>query len=311
MWQRLFMPPDASSVARDVDLLYVFLVGVSIFFSVLIAFLLIYFAVRYRRRTNDAVGVPIHGSTHLEIAWSVIPLLIALAAFFWGAKVFFRISRPPANAVEYYGVGKQWMWKFQHPDGTREINNLHVPVGQPIKMTLTSEDVIHDFYVPAFRVKMDVLPGRYTTAWFEATKTGAFHLFCAEYCGTEHARMGGWVIVLEPHEYEEWLAGARGENRLGSAEELFERYACNSCHRDDTSARAPKLAGLFGRDVRLVDGGTVQADENYLLESIFDPNAKIVEGYKPIMPTFRGQMSQEEALALVRYIRGLEGSPQE
>jgi cytochrome c oxidase subunit 2 len=306
-----FEPPEASTLARDVDSLYGFLIGVSVFFSLLIAGLIIGFAVRYRRRSAQAIGTPQHGSVPLEIAWSAIPLAIALVSFFWGARVFFHISRPPANAVEYYAVGKQWMWKFQHPEGAREINTLHVPIGTPIKLTMTSQDVIHSFYVPAFRVKMDVLPGRYTTAWFQATQPGTYHLFCAEYCGTDHARMGGWVVVMEPHAYEDWLAGAgRGEARLASAEELFRQYACDSCHRPDTAARAPKLDGLFGREVRLASGATLRADENYLLESILNPNAKIVAGYKPIMPTFQGQIGPEEAMALVRYIRGLEGPAQ-
>ena len=302
-----WMPPQASTVAGEVDALYLTLVGVSVFFSVLIAVLIIRFATRYRRRSESEVGVPIHGSIPLEIIWSVIPLLIALGAFAWGAKVFFRIARPPANAIEYFAVGKQWMWKFQHPDGTREINTLHVPLGQPIRLTMTSEDVIHSFYVPAFRVKMDVLPGRYTTAWFEATRPGRYHLFCAEYCGAEHSRMGGWVEVLDPHEYERWLAGERGaETRLADADELLARYACASCHRTDSTARAPRLAGLFGTQVLLQGGETVRADETYILESILNPGLRIVDGYKPTMPTFQGQMSTEEATVLVRYIRGLQ-----
>jgi len=304
-----WMPPRASTVASEVDALYLTLVGVSVVFSILIAALIIRFALRYRRRSESEVGVAIHGSIPLEILWSVIPLLIALGSFAWGAKVFFRISRPPSNAIEYFAVGKQWMWKFQHPDGTREINALHVPVGQAIRLTMTSEDVIHSFFVPAFRVKMDVLPGRYTTAWFEATQTGRYHLFCAEYCGTEHARMGGWVEVLEPDDYERWLAGERGsERRLGDAAELMTRYACDSCHRDDSTARAPKLAGLFGKQVRLQGGATVRADETYILESILNPGLRIVNGYKPTMPTFQGQMTTEEATVLVRYIRGLQSS---
>jgi cytochrome c oxidase subunit 2 len=304
-----WMPPRASTVAGEVDALYLALVGVSVLFSILIAALIIRFAVRYRRRSDSEVGVHIHGSTWLEITWTVIPLLIALGAFAWGAKVFFHISRPPANAIEYFAVGKQWMWKFQHPDGRREINTLHVPVGQPIRLTMTSEDVIHSFFVPAFRVKMDVLPGRYTTAWFEATRPGRYHLFCAEYCGTEHARMGGSVVVLDPHEYEQWLAGERGsETHLADAGELMTRYACGSCHRDDSTLRAPKLAGLFGTQVRLQGGATVRADETYILESILNPGLKIVDGYRPTMPTFQGQISSEEASVLVRHIRGLDRS---
>ena len=303
----LFMPPQGSTVAAEVDALYLVLVAISAFFALLIAVLVIFLGVRYRRQTDDQVGVHIHGSTPLEILWSAVPLAIMLGAFTWGAMLFFKLSRPPAHAVEYFAVGKQWMWKFQHPDGTREINILHVPVGQAIKLTMTSEDVIHDLFVPGFRVKMDVLPGRYTTVWFEAKRAGKYHLFCAEYCGAEHSRMGGWIIVQEPHDYERWLAGERGtDNRLAGPEDLYKRYACESCHRFDSTARAPQLAGLFGREVRLKDGQTVMADENYILESILKPNEKVVSGYQPIMPTFQGQMSQEEAHSLVRYIRGLE-----
>ncbi|MFQ5599164.1 MAG: cytochrome c oxidase subunit II [Candidatus Krumholzibacteriia bacterium] len=311
MWRSTFMPENASTVAGEVDALYAFWVGVSIFFSILIAALILYLAVRYRRRSDDGVGVPIHGSTGLEIVWTAIPLVIVLVGFFWGAKVFFRLSRPPADAVEYYATGKQWMWKFQHPDGTREINTLHVAVGMPVKLTMTSEDVIHSFFVPAFRVKMDVLPGRYTTVWFEPTRPGSYHLFCAEYCGAEHAKMGGWIEVMEPHEYEDWLAGNRGEGmRLASGEELFQKYSCHTCHRTDSMARAPILTDLYGRAVLLKNGRTVTADENYVRESILDPAAKVVEGYQPVMPTFQGQMSEEEVLQLVRYIRGLDPGAQ-
>ena len=302
-----FMPPQGSSFAGQVDLLYLFLVAISLFFSLLIAGLIVYLAVRYKRRSPRDIGVPIHGSGVLEIAWSVIPLVIMLGSFVWGTMLFFHLSRPPADAVEYFAVGKQWMWKFQHPDGTREINTLHLPVGQPVKVTLTSEDVIHDLFVPAFRVKMDVLPARYSTIWFEPVRVGTYHLFCAEYCGAEHSRMGGWIVVQEPEDYERWLAGERGqENRLASPEDLFKRFACESCHRTDSVARAPQLAGLFGKQVRFKDGSAIVADDNYILESILKPNEKIVAGYQPIMPTFQGQMSQEEALALVRYVRGLE-----
>ena len=206
-WESLPLFPDsASTLAPEVDAVYFFGVGVAIFFSILVALLVLYFAVRYRRRHADEVGQPERTITWLEVTWSVIPFLILMVMFAWGAKVFFIAFRPPSDAVEYYVVGKQWMWKFQHPQGKREINDLHVPVGQPIKLTMTSEDVIHSFFVPAFRVKADVVPGRYTTVWFEATKTGAYRLFCAEYCGAEHSLMGGTVFVMEPRDYEAWLS---------------------------------------------------------------------------------------------------------
>ncbi len=246
MWLNFDLFPDsASTLSGDVDRLFFFVMGVTVFFSLLIAGLLIAFVVRFRRRPGRPFGAPVHGSIKLEIAWSVIPLVIALVIFAWGAKVFFALSRPPAGASEYFAVGKQWMWKFQHPEGNREINELHVPVGRTVKLTMTSEDVIHSFYVPAFRVKADVLPGRYTTAWFEATRPGRYHLFCAEYCGAEHSLMGGWVEVMEPSRYEAWLAGARTSQTVTpSGEELFVSRACNTCHRPDTDVRGPRLDGL-------------------------------------------------------------------
>lgn len=300
-------PDRASTLAEQVDQLFYFLLGVTVLFSLLIAGLIIFFFIRYRRRSPGAVGGAVHGSIPLEITWSVIPLIIVLVLFGWGAKVFFTISRPPADAVEYYAVGKQWMWKFQHPDGRREINELHVPVGLPIKLTMTSEDVIHSLYVPAFRVKADVLPDRYTTLWFEATRPGRYHLFCAEYCGAEHSVMGGWVYVMKPSDYEAWLAGEGAAPGLtAGGEDLFTQRACNTCHRADTSVRAPLLAGLFGSEVKLKDGRTVLADDNYLRESILNPAAKVVAGYQPIMPTYQGQINEDELIELIAYLKSLE-----
>ena len=299
-------PTQASTLAGSVDNLYWFLVALSVFFSLLIGVVLVFLAVRYRRRHADEVGVPLHGNTMLEIGWSILPFIIVMGMFVWGAKVFLEMSRPPIDAVEYYATGKQWMWKFQHPEGQREINQLHVPVGVPIKMTLTSEDVIHSFFVPAFRVKMDVVPGRYTSVWFEATKTGTYHLFCAEYCGTEHSKMGGSVVVMELADYEAWLSGVRGQTQVATGEELFQKYSCNTCHRDNSSARAPILNGLFGKTVKFVDGQVLEVDTNYLRESILDPRARVVDGYQPVMPTFQGQMTEEEVLELVQYIRSME-----
>jgi len=228
------------------------------------------------------------------VTWSVVPLLLMMILFVWGARVYFAIARPPANAAELFVVGKQWMWKIQHPEGNREINELHVPLGRPIKLTLTSEDVIHSFFLPEFRIKTDVLPGRYSTLWFQADRTGEFHLFCAQYCGAEHSRMVGRVIVMEPRDYQAWLGGERrGGRSVDSGEALFVSRACNTCHRPDTAARAPLLAGLIGRRVALQGGRSVVADEGYVRESILDPQAKIVAGYQPIMPTFKGQLSEE------------------
>ncbi len=307
-------PAAASTGAHQVDMLtYVWLV-VAAFFSLLIAGLILYFMTRYRRRRADAVGAPTGGPVLLEVVWSGVPLLITLVMFAWGARVFFFVYRPPANAVEYFAVGKQWMWKFQHPEGNREIDELHVPVGQAIKMVMTSEDVIHSFYVPAFRMKQDVLPGRYTTTWFKADRAGTYHLFCAEYCGTEHSRMIGSVVVMEPSDYEAWLSGAQpGQTLVASGAQLFESLACNTCHRPAPGmpARAPRLEGLFGRQVKLSDGRTLVANEDYIRESILSPAAKVVAGWQPIMPTFQGQVTEEQLVQLIAYVKSLSGTPGE
>jgi cytochrome c oxidase subunit 2 len=302
-------PKAASTLAGDVDAIYFFGLGVAALFSLVIAVAILVLAVRYRRRSADELGKPEREALWLEIAWSVVPLAILLFMFGWGAKVFLAIVRPPAGAVEYYVVGKQWMWKFQHPDGRREINHLHVPLGQPTKLIMTSEDVIHSLFVPAFRAKMDVVPGRYTTFWFEATEPGDYELFCAEYCGVEHSRMGGSIHVLDPHEYEAWLAagGITGEPRRLSGAELFEARACNTCHRPDSNLQGPYLAGIFGREVELADGSRVIADEGYLRASILDPAAQVVRGYTPLMPTFAGQLTEEEIVQLIVYIKSLSG----
>jgi len=299
-------PDRASSLAGRVDALFYFDLAVSIFFSALIAGLLIFFFVKYRRRSQDEVGSRVEGSLALEIAWIAVPLVIAMIAFAWGAEVFFELSRPPAGATEYYAVGKQWMWKFQHPEGNREIDELHVPIGRPIRMTMTSEDVIHSFFVPAFRVKQDVLPGRYFSVGFEATKPGVYHLFCAEYCGAGHSRMTGRVVALGPHDYEAWLAGGLpAQSMRGEGEEIFAALACASCHRDEPGTRGPSLAGLFGRRVQLQGGRTALADETYLRESILNPAAKVVSGYPAIMPTYQGQIHEEELVELIHYIKAL------
>jgi cytochrome c oxidase subunit 2 len=299
-------PDQASTMAGRVDALYFYLLAVSAFFTVLIFVMVTAFAVRYRR-SRHPVPVEIEGSMPLEIAWSVIPLGLAMVMFVWGASVFFALNRPPRGALEIYAVGKQWMWKFQHLDGHREINQLHVPVGRDVKLTMISQDVIHSFYVPAFRVKQDVLPGRYTTVWFQATKPGSYHLFCAEYCGTSHSGMIGQVVVMEPAQYQLWLAGGAGEGSLAAGgQKLFRDLACDTCHRGDTGARGPDLAGLFGKPVTLQAGNKVVADESYIRESIVNPAGKVVFGYQPIMPTFQGQISEEGLLQLLAYIKSLE-----
>ena len=298
-------------MAGRVDALYFFLVGISVFFSLLIAGLIVFYAVKYRRRAPDEIGANIHGSLLLEIGWSVIPLLITMVIFVWGASVFFAMARPPDETLNIYVVGKQWMWKFQHLDGQREINELHVPLGRAVKLTMTSEDVIHDFFVPAFRVKADVLPGRYTTLWFEPTVPGRYQLFCAEYCGTKHSGMIGQVVVMEPSQYQTWLSGGAPEGSLASAgAKLFADLACNTCHRPDAQGRGPVLEGLFGGTAALHNGETVTVDEAYVRESILTPSAKITAGFQPIMPTFQGLVTEEQLLELVEYIKSLKGLPQ-
>jgi cytochrome c oxidase subunit 2 len=303
-------PESASTLSPQVDALFIAWSVISVFFTLLIAGLILYFMVRYRRRSVDEVGQEEKPALWLEIAWSAIPLVIALTMFAWGTRVFFNIYRPPADAVEYYSVGKQWMWKFQHPDGHREINSLHIPLGRPIKLKLTSEDVIHSFYAPAFRVKQDALPGRYTQVWFEATKPGTYHLFCAEYCGGEHSRMIGSIVVMTPRDYEEWLAGGpAGKSVVASGAELFNQLACQTCHMatPTRAARGPNLKGLFGNQVKLANGDMITADDNYIRESILNPTAKLVAGYDPLMPTYQGQVSEEQLLQLISYIKSLAG----
>jgi cytochrome c oxidase subunit 2 len=217
------------------------------------------------------------------------------------------MASPPPETLNIYVVGKQWMWKFQHLDGQREINELHVPVGRDVKLITTSEDVIHDLFVPAFRIKADVLPGRYINIWFRATRPGRYHLFCAEYCGTKHSGMTGQVVVMEPADYQDWLSGGAGQGSLASAgEKLFNDLACNTCHRPDSQGRGPVLNGLFGKTVSLVGGGMLTADEGYIRESILNPSAKITAGFQPIMPTFQGLVTEEQLLELVEYVKSLK-----
>jgi cytochrome c oxidase subunit 2 len=298
-------PEQASTHAPQVDHLLFFLLALTTFFTLLIGGLIVYFAVKYRRRAGNEVATQIEGSNRLEIAWTVVPLMISLGIYAWGTNVYFRARTAPADALDVYTVGRQWMWKFQHLSGPREINALHVPVGRPVKLTMTSQDVIHSLFVPAFRVKSDVLPGRYTELWFEATKPGTYHLFCAEYCGTMHSGMIGSVTVMEPAAFQEWLAGGAEGSPAAAGEKLFQDLGCATCHNTTAQARCPDLRGLFGHAVTLASGETVTADESYLRESIVAPGAKLVAGYKNIMPTYAGQVSEEGILQLIAYIRSL------
>ena len=299
-------PPQASTIAAEVDALYFFLVAVTVFFSVLIAAGVVYFAIRFRRRSPHDRPAEIHGSLALELVWTFIPLGIVVVMFVWGARVFFHMNRPPDDAMSVSVVGKRWMWKLQHPTGQREINELHVPVGRPVKLTITSEDTIHSFFIPAFRIKKDAVPGRYNFAWFEATKTGTYHIFCAEYCGTEHATMIGRVVVMEPDDYQTWLGGGPPpETPVKVGERLFVELNCATCHRIDSLGRGPLLHGIFGKPVQLATGETVVADAAYMRESILNPAAKVAAGYQPVMPTYQGQVSEEMVISLIAYIQTL------
>jgi cytochrome c oxidase subunit 2 len=298
-------PAGASTEAFRVDLFYLFLVALSTVTTLAIFVIIAIFGMKYRRR-HGREAEQIEGSLILEIAWSVIPLGIFVVIFVWGAVIYFHMRTPPQGATEVYVVAKQWMWKLQHLEGQREINELHVPTGRDVKLIMTSQDVIHSFYVPAFRVKQDVLPGRYTTLWFRATRPGTYHLFCAEYCGTMHSGMVGDVVVMEPAQYQSWLSGGAPVGSLAqNGQTLFQQLGCTTCHRSDVQGRGPNLTGLFGRPVQLEDGRSVIADENYVRESILNPAAKVVSGFKPIMPVFQGQVSEEQLNSLVAYIKSL------
>jgi cytochrome c oxidase subunit 2 len=296
-------PEQASTIAQGIDHLYYFLTAMDLFFTAIIFLTIFYFAIRYRRRKKDETPAQIEGSLPLEVAWTAIPLVLVVVTFVWSSSLFIRNARPPTAATEVFVIGKQWMWQLQHPEGVREIDELHVPLGRPIKLTMTSEDVIHDFFIPAFRVKKDVVPGQYSTLWFQATKPGSYHFFCGQYCGVSHALMRGEVIVMQPQDYERWLSGSKKAGTMADAgARLYEQYACITCHG---TGKGPPFVNLYGSQVKLQDGSTVVADDAYLRESILVPSAKIVAGYEPIMPTFKGQLSEEQILQILAYIKSL------
>ena len=309
-------PQQASAEAAQVDQLYFFLVANAFFFTGLICVLILFFVIRYRRASRaNRSGAPTHG-LGLELLWSFIPLAIMMVSFGWGAKLYVQTFQIPEDAIDIAVVGKQWMWRIYHAEGRREINELHIPVGQAVRLKMISEDVIHSFYVPAFRVKQDVLPGRYTHLWFKPTRTGQYHLFCAEYCGTSHALMRGRVVVMEPEEYAAWIADQAVEPAEQVGQRLFERYRCDSCHGNIEAPKGPPLAGLPGSTVTLADGQSVTADMSYIRRSILEPAAQVVAGYEPRMPTYKGQLSEEDILQLTAYIKSLsvpdsETSPQQ
>src|SRR5271156_5494820 len=288
-----------------------FIVAVCAFFAVAVTVAILFFLYKFRRKSEGEIGVAIHGDMRLEAAWIIVPLFLSLAMFGWGAIVYVDFRRPPTDALDIYVIGKQWMWKLQQPNGQKEINELHVPAGHDVRLIMASEDVIHDFSVPAFRVKMDVVPGHYNTLWFKPTVPGKYRFYCSQYCGTNHAIMGGWVTVMKPDEYTAWLSGSSGMNAnpVLAGEKLFADRACLTCHVSDGKGRAPSLNGVFGGKVALADGSTVTADEQYIRESIFNPNAKIVAGYQPVMPSYQGQLTEEETLDLISYVKSLQAEP--
>src|SRR3984893_6581641 len=285
-----------------------FITLICLFFGVAITAAIVIFFFKFHRKQANAVGVAIHGDMRLEAAWMIVPLILAMAMFGWGAVVYVDYRHAPQDTLDIYVIGKQWMWKAQQPTGLKEINELHVPVGRNVRLILASEHVIHDFYVPAFRVKMDVVPGRYNTMWFRPTKPGRYHFFCSQYCGMNHALMGGWVTVMAPSNYPSWLAGGEA-NPIVAGEKLFAEKACITCHLGAGVGRAPSFNGLFGAQLLLAHGSTVVADEAYIRESILQPNAKIVAGYQPLMPTFQGQLTEEQILALTAYVKSLQSQP--
>ncbi|MGH9351125.1 MAG: cytochrome c oxidase subunit II, partial [Terriglobia bacterium] len=256
----------------------------------------------------DEIPVQIPGHIMWETTWTVIPIIIVIILFVWGAQLFIREAKPPSDCVHVYVVAKQWMWKLQHPEGPREIDTLHVPVDEPVELVMTSQDVIHDFSVPAFRVKMDVLPDRYTTLWFRATQVGRFRFYCDQYCGTFHSHMRGEVIVMSRRAYAQWLSGGMHhvESMAAAGATLYEQYGCITCHG---TGKGPPWVGLYDSKVRLSDGTTVIADDAYIRRSILEPSAQIVAGYKPLMPTFQGQISEDQILEIIAYIKSLATTP--
>lgn len=302
-----FFPEQASTFAWQVDLLYFYLIAVSVAFAIPIVAAIFFFIVKYREVEKFATPEEIHGSMVLETVWSIIPFIISMTIFIGGAIVYFNQYTMPKDAMEIYVVGKQWMWKAQHSTGQREINELHVPVGRKIKLTMTTEDVLHDFSIPAFRTKADVVPGRYTYLWFEATKPGRYHLYCAEYCGLNHSGMVGWINVMEQRDFDNWLAGnTSSQTPVEMGKDLFEnKLGCASCHAGGANQRGAKLEGIFGKEVKFVGGGSTIVNDDYLRNSILNPAAQVVEGFQPIMPTFKGQVTEEQLNALVAYIKSL------
>jgi len=301
-------PREASTIAPYADALYFFLLTITVIGLVLVATLVFGFSIRYRQ-SNHPVAEQVEGSTLLEATWTIIPLALFLVVFVWGALLYFRIYTPPANSMNIYIVGKQWMWKAEHPGGQHEINALHVPTGRPVQLTMISQDVFHSFSIPDFRVKREVIPGRYSTVWFEATTPGTYHLFCTQYCGTNHSQMIGEITVLSPEDYQKWTEGSTsGMSLAQNGERLFATMGCNACHSGSAAARGPNLAGVYGSKLQLASGSEVLVNEAYLRDAILNPSQHVTAGYTPIMPTYQGQVSEDGLIDLVEYIKGLDSN---
>jgi len=295
---------SASVAGHQTDALFLAMVLLCGGMALLLAGIIVFFAVRYRAGSDADRSRPPSHANGLEAAWTLLPLLLFFGVFAWAAWVYVAQRQPPDDALPVYVTGKQWMWKLQHSGGRREINELHVPLGQPVKLVMTSEDAIHSFYLPAFRVKQDVVPGRYSTLWFTADRLGDFRLFCAEYCGSEHSAMVGRVVVMAPADYARWLATGPAEPGLAErGARLFRENGCTGCHDRGSTVRAPELAGLYGRRVALQDGRAVTADETYLRDAMVVPAKDIVAGYAAVMPSYAGQLSEEDIQALIAYLR--------
>jgi cytochrome c oxidase subunit 2 len=301
-------PGAASAYSREVDLLIGAFTVLIVALSAPVFILIVVFATKYRRGKPANRRHALDRNVWMEVSWTLAPFLLLIGFYVWSTHLFAGLYHPPAEALEIDVVAKQWMWKFRHPEGQGEINELHVPAGEPVRLVMASQDVVHSLFVPALRLKQDVVPGRYTSMWFTADTTGTYRLACAEFCGADHSVMGGSVVVMEPADYARWLEET-GTDRSLAAEGavLFRQRGCSGCHGPASTVHAPDLAGLYMRPVPLEGGGTVIADAQYLRDSILLPQAQIAAGYPPIMPTFANVLDEEEVLKLVAYIQSLKG----
>jgi cytochrome c oxidase subunit 2 len=305
-----FWLPSVTRYGSRVDLLFVGLLVSSLFVAALLFGLMLTFAARYRESSDADRDDRIKKSWTWEVSWTTATLVGFLGLFVWSAHLYLNLTETHAGALPVYVVAKQWMWKVQHAGGQREINELHIPLGQPVRMIMTSQDVIHSFFIPAFRVKHDVVPGRYQDLQFTAEKAGVYHLFCSEFCGTDHSRMTGRIVVMEPHQFQQWLSQQDvGGTLAARGAELFRNLGCSGCHGNSTAVRAPPLEGLYNKPVPLADGSVAVADERYIRDSILLPRSQVAAGYTPVMPSFEGKISEDDLVAIVAYIKSIGGEP--